>query len=461
MSNPRATIHERWSSQFSFVLAACGAAVGLGNIWKFPYIMGENGGGAFILVYLLCVFLLGIPILIAELLIGRRARHSPGYAMRWLSREAKRSRVWEITGWATMLAGFLILSFYMIITSWAAAYVVESARGQFAGANAEQIGAIFERVGSSAASMLIYTSLLVLATAAVVGKGFKQGLERTVTLLMPLMALLLIALAIYACFVGDFGAAASFMFTVDFSQLTAHGILTALGHAFFTLSLASGVMIMYGAYVPKETSIVGTAIWIGVADTLIALIAGLAIFPLVFAFGLAAAEGPGLIFQTLPLAFAGMSGGVVVAVIFFVMLLLAAFTTAISMIEAITAFLVERFAFRRWQAAFLSSGVLFALSLLTLYSFAGASWTQLNWTWFGRELPTMFHLIDHLTSNILLPLGGLAIAVFCGWAMQAASTRDELQTNTRMFTLWRICVRYVAPIAITLVFLQLVGALNI
>lgn len=461
MSNPRATIHERWSSQFSFILAACGAAVGLGNIWKFPYIMGENGGGAFILVYLLCVFLLGIPILIAEILIGRRARHSPGYAMRRLSKESNRSRLWEVTGWSTMISGFLILSFYMIITSWALAYVVESARGQFVGADAMRVGAVFERVGTSASSMFIYTLLLVVATAAVVGRGLKQGLERAVTWLMPIMALLLIALAIYACFVGDFSAASAFMFTVDFSQLSPHGVMTALGHAFFTLSLASGVMIMYGAYVPQQTSIMGTAIWIGVADTLIALIAGLAIFPLVFAFGLTPAEGPGLIFQTLPLAFASMSGGLIVAVIFFVMLLLAAFTTAISMIEAITAFLVERFAFKRWQAAFLSSGVLFLLSLLTLYSFAGASWTQLNWVWFGHELPSLFHLIDHLTSNILLPLGGLAIAIFCGWAMHSSATRDELQVSSRIYSLWRLCVRYVAPVAITLVFLQLVGALNI
>lgn len=449
----------RWSSRLSFVLAATAAAVGLGNIWKFPYIMGENGGGAFVLVYLVCIFALGIPVLIGELLIGRRGRHSPGYAARALAKESARHPAWQLTGWGTMLAGFMILTFYVVVASWAFSYVFKSASGVFNAPSAELVNGTFATMTSSSTEMLWFTGLLVLATALVVGKGLNKGLERTVKWLMPLLLLLMIGLAVYASQVGDFAAAVDFIFRPDFSQLTVSSVLIALGHAFFTLSLASGVMIMYGAYLPKETSIVSTSIWIGIADTLVALIAGLAIFPLVFGYGLPPGEGPGLIFQTLPLAFATMPGGQVVATFFFVMLLLAAFTSAISMIESIAAFVCERFNVSRWQAAAGSCVLLFTLSLMTIYSFAGAAWAQVDWAFLGKETPTLFHVIDHLTSNVMLPLGGLAVAVFTGWMLTPASMRDELATSLTVFRLWQFAVRFVAPVAIGLVFLQLIGLL--
>ncbi|RUO34941.1 sodium-dependent transporter [Aliidiomarina soli] len=461
MTTPtRPATSQRWSSRLSFVLAATAAAVGLGNIWKFPYIMGENGGGAFVLVYLLCIFALGIPVLIGELLIGRRGRNSPGYAARKLAVESGRHWAWQLTGWATMLAGFLILTFYVVIASWAFSYVLKSAQGTFDSPSAKLVNDVYEQMTASAGEMLLFTALLIIATAVIVGKGFKHGLERTVKWLMPLLLLLLIGIAIYSANVGDLGAALNFIFKPDFSQLTVNSVLIALGHAFFTLSLASGVMIMYGAYLPKETSIVSTSIWIAVADTLVAIIAGLAIFPLVFGYGLTPGEGPGLIFQTLPLAFATMPGGIVVGTVFFIMLLLAAFTSAISMIESIAAFVVERFAVTRWQAAAGSCVILFTFSLMTIYSFAGAGWAQVDWAFMGKETPTLFHVIDHLTSNIMLPLGGLAVALFTGWAIESRYMREELNTSTRVFRLWRFAVRYVAPVAITLVFLQLIGVLT-
>ncbi|MBA3987559.1 MAG: sodium-dependent transporter [Idiomarina sp.] len=454
-------ISSRWSTRLSFMLAATGAAVGLGNIWKFPYIMGENGGAAFIVIYLLCIVALGIPIFIAELLIGRRGRHSPGYAARQLAVESKRHPAWQLTGWVTMFTGFMILTFYVVIAGWAMSYVFKSAQGMFIDANQAAITQLYRGMASSWTEMIIFTAFIVLATAIVVGNGFKQGLERTVRFAMPVMLLLLVGLAFYSSAVGDFAQAADFMFRPDFSEVTATTVLVALGHAFFTLSLASGVMMMYGAYLPASTSILSTSVWIAIADTLVALIAGLVIFPLVFAYGLTPAEGPGLIFQTLPLAFASMPLGVFIGTVFFIMLLLAAFTSAISMVESIATFVVERFDISRWAAALSTCAVLFSLSLLTVFSFAQAPWAQLDVYLFGKQLDNWFDVIEHITSNVLLPLGGLAIALFAGWAVKTQFMQAELNTSARAFKVWQFLVRFVAPVAITLVFLQLTGMLRL
>ncbi|MFU8783570.1 sodium-dependent transporter [Aliidiomarina sp.] len=459
MTTERAT-NNRWSSNFSFVLAATAAAVGLGNIWKFPYIMGENGGGAFVLLYLLFIFLIGVPVLMSEVLIGRRGRTSPGYAAAKLARESGVSPAWQITGWMGLSAGYIILTFYAVIAGWALSYVFKSASGTFVGATTESVAATFGGMVSSAPELLFFTTLLIIATVLVVGKGFKKGLERAVTYLMPLLLGLLVIIALYAAHIGDFGAAVRFMFYPDFSALTGQGALIALGHAFFTLSLASGVMIIYGAYLPKGTSIVRTSIWIAIADTLVALIAGLAIFPIVFGFGLTPGEGPGLIFQTLPLAFANMPFTTLIATVFFVMLVLAAFTSAIAMIEASVAFAEERLRVKRWQAAISSGLLLWILSLGTVFSLSGAGWAQLEWNFFGKELDSIFAAIDHLASNILLPLGGFMAAVFTGWVMKRKFTEEELNMSKRGYQIWLFCVRFLAPIAIIVIFLQLLGILQ-
>lgn len=452
--------NNRWSSNFSFVLAATAAAVGLGNIWKFPYIMGENGGGAFVLLYLLFIFLIGVPVLMAEVLIGRRGRNSPGYAAAKLARESGVSSAWQVTGWMGLSAGYIILTFYAVIAGWALSYVFKSASGTFVGATTETVSATFGSMVSSAPELLLFTTLLIASTVFVVGKGFKNGLERAVTYLMPILLGLLVLIAIYAAHIGDFSTAFKFMFYPNFSALTAQGALIALGHAFFTLSLASGVMIIYGAYLPKGASIVRTSIWIALADTLVALLAGLAIFPIVFGFGLTPGEGPGLIFQTLPLAFANMPFTTLIATTFFVMLVLAAFTSSIAMIEASVAFAEERFRLKRWHAAITSGTLLWVLSLGTIFSLSGAGWAQLDWNFFGKELDSIFAAIDHLASNILLPLGGFMAAVFTGWVMKRRFTEEELNMSSKGYRVWQFCVRYLAPIAILVIFLQLLGIVN-
>lgn len=460
MSEQQAT-NKRWTSNFSFVLAATGAAVGLGNIWKFPYIMGENGGGAFVLLYLFFIFLIGVPVLMAEVLIGRRGRNSPGYSARKLAKEAGARSGWQVTGWLGLFSGYMILTFYAVIAGWALSYVFKAGSGTFVGVDAAAVGDIFGAMTASWQELMLFTTLIIAGTVFVVGTGFKQGLERAVRLLMPVLLLLLVIIALWGAQVGDLGAAAHFIFYPEFGNLTPQGALIALGHAFFTLSLASGVMMIYGAYLPKGTSIVRTSIWIAIADTVVALIAGFAIFPFVFGFGLTPGEGPGLIFQTLPLAFASMPLTTLVATVFFIMLVLAAFTSAIAMIEASVAFLEEKLKLGRWPAAITSGVVLWTLGQATIFSFAGAGWTQIDLNFFGQPLPTLFAAIDHLTSNVLLPLGGLLTAIFTGWVLTRAMTADELGTSPWVYQLWRFAVRYLAPVAILVIFLEMTGVINL
>ncbi|PYE34329.1 NSS family neurotransmitter:Na+ symporter [Idiomarina fontislapidosi] len=456
-----ASISSRWSSRLSFILASSAAAVGLGNIWKFPYVMGENGGGAFVLVYLLCIAFIGIPIMMAEVVIGRRGRHSPGYAAEQVAVESERSKHWQVAGWLGMVTGFLVLSFYAVIAGWALDYVFKAGSGVFNGASAEQVGGLFEGMLASENELMLWHTLVLVGVVIVVGKGVNKGLERSVRFLLPAMFVLLVALAIYAGNIGAFGEAVAFMFEPDFSKLSINGVMIALGHSFFTLGLASGVVIMYGAYLPKETSIVQTSVWIAVIDTLVALIAGLAIFPLVFGFNLTPSEGPGLIFTTLPLAFGQMPGGQWVGTLFFTMLVIAAFTSAIAMIEASVAFVSEKFNLSRWPSTIISASVLWLLGQLTIHSFSGSSWAQLSTEWLGKPLNSIFDVIDLLTSSILLPLGGLLLAILAGWVMTRDNAKDELDTGKHMFDVWHLCLKYVAPIAIIIIFLQLIGIIEI
>ncbi|CAB0149973.1 hypothetical protein PSI9734_00545 [Pseudidiomarina piscicola] len=459
MTRPK-LIASRWSSRMAFILASTAAAVGLGNIWKFPYITGENGGGAFVLVYLLCIAVIGIPVMIAEIVIGRRGRHSPGIAAREVAKESCRSGAWQITGWLGMATGFLVLSFYAVIAGWAAAYVYEAASGAFAGKSVAQISGIFDTLVSSSLRLSIWHAVVLTLVALVVGKGLKDGLERTVRWMLPIMVALLVIIALYAASIGDFSGAIEFMFAPNFSDLTINGVLLALGHAFFSLGLASGVVIMYGAYLPRETSIVQTTLWVALADTAVALLAGLAIFPIVFGSNLVPEAGPGLIFKTLPIAFSSMPGGVLVGTGFFVMLVIAAFTSAIAMIESAVAFIEEKFDWGRWPATLTAVGALWLLGQVTIYSFAGAPWTQIDVQVPGKSLASWFDVIDYATGSVLLPLGGLLLALFSGWVMARSASQDELDTRPAIFRFWLLMVRWVAPAIITIIFLQLIGVIN-
>jgi NSS family neurotransmitter:Na+ symporter len=444
--------HQTWSNWPTFILAVSGSAVGLGNIWKFPYITGENGGGAFVLVYLVCIVAIGLPVMMAEIMLGRRGRRSPVNSMRALAGEARRSPRWALLGVLMMAAAFIILSFYSVIAGWALPYIGHAVSGVFDGASAEAIGGLFGGMLASPGDLILWHTVFMILTVAVSAGGVRAGIERAVTILMPTLFVLLLVLILYnlATDAKSFGRGLGFLFNPDFSKLTPAAVLTALGHAFFTLSLAGGAVFAYGSYLESGTSIARTSFAIVGVDTLVALMAGLAIFPIVFANGLAPGAGPGLVFTTLPIAFGKMPGGQIIGVLFFVMLVVAAWTSSISMLEALVEWLQER-GLGRKTATFTIASCAWLVGVTTVLSFnEWSGFHPLGFIAYFAE-KTLFDLYDFLTANIMLPLGALLMAVFAGWFMSRSETEDELAMGSS-YGLWRITIRYVAPIGIAVVF---------
>jgi neurotransmitter:Na+ symporter, NSS family len=441
--------HESWSSRIVFLMAAVGAAVGLGNLWKFPYTAGVNGGAAFVLVYLVAVAAVAVPIVIAELLIGRRGRMSPPNSFMVLAKEAGASRGWRFVGWMNLLAVFLILSFYSVVAGWALAYVPKIALGDFTGASADEVGAEFAALLASPGRLALLHALFMTLTVSIVAVGLKRGIERAVRFLMPALLLMLVALVIYATVAGDMGRTVEFLFQADFSKIRAPVVLQAIGQAFFSVSVAMGLLITYGAYLDRETRLGSSAIYIAGADTSVALLSGLAIFPLVFANGLDPAEGPGLIFVTLPIAFGQMPAGALFGAMFFLLVLVSAITSSIAILEPMVSWAEEHDRMRRGPAAIIAGVAAWVVGLATVFSFnLWAGWFPLGRLERFRE-STVFDLIDYLTSNLLLPLGGMLIAVFVGWVLTAETTRNELGVaDTATFRAWRFTLRFVAPLAV-------------
>jgi NSS family neurotransmitter:Na+ symporter len=453
MAERRKSIHGEWSSRTTFVLAATGSAVGLGNIWKFPYITGQNGGGAFVLVYLVCIACIGIPIMMAEIMLGRRGRQSPVNTMELLAQEAGRTPNWKYLGWAGVIAGFLILSYYSVIAGWAISYVFRTVSGEFSGASAEQVGAIFDNFLASPESLLAWHTIFMVMTMVVVARGVRHGLEKAIRFMMPALLILLLIMLGYALNTGSFDEGLDFLFNADFSKLSRDGVLIAMGHAFFTLSLGMGAIMVYGSYVPHKASIATTTFFIAGADTLVALVAGMAIFPIVFANGLEPGAGPGLIFVTLPIAFGQMPGGLLFGTLFFILVVFAAWSSSISLIEPAITWLVENKGMQRARACIYAGVVTWFVGVGTVLSFN---------LWSDARLfdKTFFDLLDYLTANIMLPLGGLLIALFAGWIMTRASTMDELQmADHGGYRLWRFLVRFITPVGVTIVFLHAIGVL--
>jgi neurotransmitter:Na+ symporter, NSS family len=449
----RQSMHGQWSSRWTFILAATGAAVGLGNIWKFPYLTGQNGGSAFVLVYVVCVAALGIPLMMAEILLGRRGRSTPIRSMQVLAEETNTTQWWQIVGWSGTLAGMLILSYYSVIGGWTVAYIFKSAGGTFSGASGQFAAETFTNFVGSGSTLFIWHTVFMVLTMGVVAGGVQGGLEKAVQFLMPTLFFLLILMVGYSMTTGFFGRGLAFLFTPDFSKLTGASMLSAMGQAFFSLSLGMGTIMIYGSYVPKDTSIASTTIIIALADTGVALLAGMAIFPIVFANHLEPGSGPGLIFQTLPVAFGNMTGGLAFGSLFFILLLVAAWTSSISLIEPLVTWLIETFGFSRIEAAIYSGVATWLLGLGTVWSFNW--WAEL--TFFGL---TFFDLLDFVTSNLMLPFGGILIALFAGWLMKAESTKSELKIhNPTLYLVWQALVRYIAPVAVFIVLLNAIGVL--
>ena len=450
MSDQKRGMHGIWAGRWTFILAATGSAVGLGNLWKFPYITGENGGGAFVLIYLACILLAGIPVMLAEALLGRKKRMSPIHTMASMTDETGAPKFFRGIGWMGALSGFFILSFYSVIAGWALVYVGEIASGAFVDINAEGSGAAFGAMLADPVGLTIWHTVFMFLTGAVIARGVNKGLEASLRILMPVLFVLMLILFGYSLTTPGFMQGFHFLFDFDASKLTTESIVVALGHSFFTLSLGMGAIMAYGAYMPAKQSLGKTIMWVGVLDTAVALVAGMIIFAIVFSNGLEPSAGPGLMFVSLPIAFGGMPGGIFFGTVFFILVSIAAWSSAISIAEPAVAWAVEK-GFTRLTASLAICGFAWFLGLGTVLSFN--EWAE--YKVFGK---TFFDTLDFLTSNVMLPLGGLLIAVFVGWFMSSDMVKKEVNTkNEALFTVWRFVLRFVSPVAILLIFINGLG----
>lgn len=450
MAGATESIHGMWSSRLMFILAATGSAVGLGNIWKFPYIAGENGGGAFVLVYLVCVVLIGIPIMMAEVLLGRAGRQSPINTMAALAARSNVSKHWQLLGWLGALAGFLILSYYGVIAGWAMAYIFKTGSGLLIGASAETAAGVFSAFTGNVWEVLFWQVVFMSLTIFIVARGVGRGLETAVKYLMPALFLLLLVLLGYATTTGHFWQGLTFLFDFNFEKLSWNAVLVAMGHAFFTLSLGMAAIMAYGSYMPREASILGTVTVIAILDTVVALIAGMAIFPIVFANGLESSAGPGLMFITLPLAFGKMgTGGQFFGTMFFILVTFAAITSAISLVEPAAAWMVENFKMSRTRAAILIGGIAWFIGLGTVFS------TNIWADFFLIGERNFFDSVDFITAQFMLPLGGMLISLFAGWFVDSQIPRDQMSdTHPVLFKAWLLLARFIAPVAVFIVFVM-------
>ena len=437
-----------WSSGFTFILAAVGAAVGLGNIWKFPYVVGVSGGGAFVLIYLGCVLFIAIPILIAELWIGRSGGHSPPIAMANVARDAGQPRAWSLVGYMAMIVGYLIATYYSVIAGWTLAYIFKAGSG-FGDAAPAAVAQQFDTLLADPQALVLWHTVFIAIALFIVGRGLKDGIEKVVTVLMPALFAMLLVMIGYAAVEGDFGAALTFLFSTDFSKIDSSTILVAIGQAFFSISVAMGLLMTYGAYVPKNVSLTKSALVIAGADTMVALLAGLMIFPLVFGNSLDPGSGPGLIFRTLPTAFAEMPGGTVFGAMFFVLLAFAAVTSLIAIIEPIVRFAEGKWNMQRRNGVLVFGTLAWAIGLLTAFSFN--IWADIHPLGHFKafEGKTAFDLIDYFTANLMMPLGGILMALFVGWRVKPSVLAEDLSFGSRLLAnAWLWMIRFVVPLAI-------------
>ena len=520
---------EQWSSGIGFILAAAGSAIGLGNIWKFPYITGENGGGAFVLVYLACIAVIGVPVLLCEMTLGRHTQRNPVGAFRQL--EPARSRLahltgllvflcglcmlafrawgwgvlalgigvlifhyrWRLVGAMGVLAGFVILSYYSVVAGWTIGYVWKAVSGRLAFASVEAAQAHFEVFTVNPYAAVGCHFLFMVLCVLIVYHGVQAGIERWSKILMPVLLLLLAVLILRGLTLDGAMEGVRFYLSPDFSKIAPRSVLIALGHAFFSLSLGMGAILTYGSYLKRDQNLFTATLSVAGLDTLVSLLAGLAIFPAVFAMKFKPDLGPGLVFQVLPTVFNRIPLGALWAALFFILLLVAALTSGISLLEVVTAYFVDERNWSRKRAAVFFGGVIFVLGCGSALSVAG--WERMAWMrrglvlFFGKAPGSFFDLMDQLSSGWMLPLGGLFISLFVGWVWGTRQAVDEIRQGSLNFadvhlwsllaglkddpshsspvhvvtlaSLWGIFIRFVSPVAVMIAFLHAIGWLKL
>lgn len=429
-----AAAHAHWSSRFGFLMAAIGSSVGLGNFWRFPYTAGENGGAAFILIYLACIVLIGFPILMAELAVGRYGQKSAIGSVAKVASDNGSSKIWAVTGLVGLIGGILVLCFYSVVAGWVGAYIFKMFSGEFGGQAPEIVRDGFDAFTANSYQVLGWHTAFMVATILIVAQGVTGGIERVASILMPIFFIMLLGMVGYAFVAGDVGAAVAYLFAVDFSEVRGQTFLEAVGQAFFSIGLGSAIMITYGSYLNKDANIGQSAGIISAADSGVALIAGLAIFPFVFAFSIEPEAGPGLFFQALPAAFAQMPAGNIVGGAFFVLALIAALTSSISLLQAVVAWVEENSSFHKSTIAWTMGGFIWLVGAGVTFSFS------------------FFDLLDFLSSSIALPLAGLLMAVFMGWVVDRKLAQVELShASPLLFGFFRFSTRFLAPIALVII----------
>ena len=444
---------DSFGSKFGVLAAAAGSAVGLGNIWKFPYITGVYGGAAFLFVYLGCILVIGLPVMISELVIGRSGKRNAYGSFKNLAPGSP----WKLVGLLGIAAAFMILSFYGVIAGWSIEYIFVAFSKGFSVKTPDEFAGMFSSFIEAPLRPIIYQVIFMILTGIIVIMGVKNGIEKNSKILMPMLVLIILVLDIRAVTLHGAGEGLRFLFKPEFSKLSAKGVLSALGHAFFSLSLGMGTLITYGSYIKSDNNLVKTAIQVTAADTIIAILAGVAIFPAVFAFGIEPNSGSGLVFITLPNVFQKMPGGAFFSVLFFILLTIAALTSSISILEVVVAFFSEELNIKRKTATFLATGCITLLGIMCSLSMGDFR----NDTFFGLNF---FDLMDWMSANMLLPLGGLFIALFLGWRFGRKKIQEEISKGGNLSGIWlkifMILVKVLSPVAIAIVFLQGMGIIK-
>ncbi len=441
-----------WAKKSTFILAAAGSAIGLGNLWKFPYMVGENGGSAFVLVYLLCVLVIGLPLMMSETIVGKFSNGNAVQAIGLTAHKSNASQAWKGIAIMGIIAIFIILSFYSVIAGWAFDYTLAFASGSMENKQASEMGAFFGELLSDPQRLIMWQGVFIFFTGLIIALGAYKGIEKSLGIIMPILFLLLFIIVGYSSFAtGEFKNTVTYMFSPDFSKITPMVVINAMGQAFFSLNLGICVIMTYAAYMQEEVSITRSSIYVASMDTLMAILAGFAIFPIVFANGLDASGGPGLLFVTLSTAFAQLGTvGTVLGASFFFLVILAALSSSISMVEPFVKWCEERFKLNRVVMTILYCLAAWGFGLITVFSFN--IWAKVDVLGTGK---TPFDLLDFVTSSVMLPLGGLLISLYVGWAMNTKISRDGLSTlGNGMFGLWLFTIRFVAPILILIIFIS-------
>jgi len=452
------TKREGFSSGLAVFLATLGSAVGLGNIWKFPYLTGMYGGGAFLLVYFVCILFVGLPVMISEFYIGRSTRKNAVGAFKQL----KPGSPWKYVGVMGAAAAYLIMFFYSCVAGWVYSYVFKAAKGDFAAISKESAGLLFKNTAVGPWPPIIWQFIVIAVVSAILISGVKKGIERVTKVLMPVLFILIVICAIRALTLPGAFEGLKFLFSVDFSKLTAGAILTALGLAFFKLSLGMGTMTTYASYFTDESDMINTSAKVALSDTVVSLLAGIAIFPAVFSFNMEPGGGPGLLFMTIPLVFSKIPLGNVLLVAFFFLTSIAATTAMISMVEVPVAYLSEEKGVPRKISVIINCLAIFAVGILATLS-ADLSSPLGKVTVFGKSF---FDLFDFVSSNILLPLGGFCIALLAGYFIPWSDIEKELSNrgklnNFKLISAFRFIIRYITPVLLIIVFLNSIGLIKL